>query len=303
MQSLSSTSKPRGRKGGRRPTEAPAKDKRTAQIRRSQKIFRTKQKARLQELEAKEKELEAIKTENTILTIENSVLRSIVNFFRTRSFLSTPFDDLTRLNYKYELREENITGIFNTFDPLESARIGLKKRFFRKLFSVCGANVCHIPAILYTEQSFNDLNGEETNDQILNQEYLKSDQEPLVFSETNALKEFISIDGAQDPFSISSGVVNYIRSAQNVSSASLPDQSGRKSKLKNASDILNPSYLLNVSEIWDILEVISEFSVLNLERLCQNLSNCVFCSNLELVMTLDGFVKILSAHICDRKKL
>lgn len=295
MQKLSSKSKPRGRKGGRRPTKAPAKDKRTAQIRRSQEIFKAKQKARLLELEAKERELEALKIENTNLTIENAVLSSLASFFKTRSLTSTGLNDLTRISYSDKLEEESISGIFNTFNSSESARFELKVAFFRQLFSACGANMCHIPAFVDADQSCNDLDGEEIRDQIFG-------QESLVISELNALQEFVSNNGVHNRFGNSGGVANSIYSAQSVPSECMPNQFERKTKLKNATGILNLTHLLSAAEIWDILEVISEFSVLNFESLSESLRRDVFCSNFELVMTLDDFVKVLSMHICDRKE-
>lgn len=288
MQALPNSNKPRGRKGGRKATNKAPKDKRTEQIRISQRNFRERQKERLSDLEQKEKELEVFKRDNVRLKAENEILSSLMRGCKSTDLSFPAWVD----SCKVPSENNNLCNAFSSFNSRQVLEFSIKTEFFRQLLSVCGGKRC-ITLPLEDDDIYRENNGHG----IVPQEYLISNRWSPMFKESPLLEGTIN-QMICDLSDIEVGsIINTSLLTSSIDPFELLEDQRYKAPINcpapSCRSVLDCNNLLSASDIWYFLKTNSWIHILDLDNLIHNIKREAFCYNEEVTITLDSFLEVI----------
>ncbi|EHN00989.1 Arr1p [Saccharomyces cerevisiae x Saccharomyces kudriavzevii VIN7] len=292
-------SKPRGRKGGRKPSFTPPKDKRTAQLRASQNAFRKRKLERLEELEKKEAQLKVTNDQIHILKKENELLNFMLGSLLTERNMSSDERNITKTCCEKNPFPNNILDgsvIFSTtYNSLEIQKCYV---FFKQLLSICAGKSCTVPSPWNSsDRSFYPIGCTNLSADVADQSFLDDPiSEVHTFDFNGKLDNIFSKPSGtqiEDPNNFFTEEVNAMKTAA-ASTAITP---GFDSRQCCTTDSFQSDVLLNAMDIWHFIKVHSRVNTLDLENLGTELKKNAICSNFDILISLKHFVKVFSSKL------
>lgn len=292
--------KPRGRKGGRKPSLTPPKNKRAAQLRTSQNAFRKRKLERLEELEKKEAQLTVTNDQIHILKKENELLH-----FMLRSLLTERNMPSDERNISKACCEEKpptcntLDGsvvLSSTYNSLEIQQCYV---FFKQLLSVCVGKNCTVPSPLNSfDRSFYPIGCTNLSNDIPGYSFLNDAMSEIhTFGDFNGELDstFLEFSGTEikEPNNFITENTNAIETA----AASMVIRQGFHPRQYYTVDAFGGDVLLSAMDIWSFMKVHPKVNTFDLEILGTELKKSATCSNFDILISLKHFIKVFSSKL------
>lgn len=284
--------KPRGRNGGRKPSSSPPKDKRTAQLRKSQKTYRERRLNRLRELENKEKLLEQTLSELSEVTKKNKVLNAMLQ----SSLSNTLAYNISSLNVKGD--NMPVCALTKEYSNLQHSQvehctskdyIQLYDTISENLYSLCGDKdcrpFCRTSSITPPTTMLNIMNDASA---------FCSTEIPPSYSFDNSLRESFDLFNF-----VEASLQNPVPHESQNWHGSLPKLATNhyvaKSEDSYISELLSTSVLLPGADICYFVLSFLQTHFFDLSDMLLKLKKEAVCINHDVVIGLDTFVRLVTS--------
>lgn len=292
--------KPRGRKGGRKPSLSPPKDKRTAQLRASQVAFRKRKLERLAELERKESQLTKLQYENLILTKEKGILFLMLKNLLTGQTLASNKKNICEVSCTNRSSPDIIVGD-NILVPTMHFSSETHKcyAFFSELLPVCGRKKCVLPSSLDCNARpirpgdcanlFTDLLENSFANNLLN--------ENRGFFDFNMEYDELFYPPNETQLTDTTASVGEMLSSLETELESKVNYRGVDLDKCHATDMFESDVLLRAIDIWHFMRTHSKAHALDFEKLGKKLKKHAICSDFDILISLKQFITIFSSNL------
>lgn len=284
-------SKPRGRNGGRKPSSSPPKDKRTAQLRKSQKTYRERRINRLRELEYKEKLLEQTLSDLSEVTKRNNLLNAMLQ----SSLSKTPACHIS----SFGVERPNIPGYTLTKElcNLQHSQVKhytsqdyrqLYNTITEDLYSLCEGKdcgpFCRTSSITPSTTTLDIMNDTNT--------FYSTECSPSYGFDNNLIESF-------DLFDFIENLQNPVSPQSRNCPASSPKLATNhyvaKSEDSYISGLLSTSVLLPGADICYFVLSFRQTHFFDLSEMLLKLKKEAVCINHDVVISLDALVRLITS--------
>ncbi|CAI4047457.1 hypothetical protein SKDZ_13G0040 [Saccharomyces kudriavzevii ZP591] len=293
-------SKPRGRKGGRKPSFTPPKDKRTAQLRASQNAFRKRKLERLEELEKKEAQLKVRNDQIHVLKKENELLNVMLGSLLTERNMSSNERNISKTCCEKNPSPNNILDgsviLSTTYNSLEIQKCYV---FFKQLLSICGGKSCTVPSPWdSSDRSFYPIDCLNLSADVLDQSFLDDPiSEVHTFDDFNGKLDNIFSKPSTTQIGKPNNFFTEEVDAMETAAASTVITPGFHSGQRHTTDSFESDVLLSAMDIWHFIKVHSRVNTFDLENLGTELKKTAICSNFDILISLKHFVRVFSSKL------